>query len=330
VATSYLAAGCRVGRGASVSGSLLAEGVVVADGVHVPEGCVVGPGLTLATAPEPFARLHSTTTSSSSSSTSASTGGATTKKKRGPDESFFGQEDSDLEEDDEDVRTGGVWDPVRASSMAPPLEARRRRDALWQNEEEEEDLSAGAAAHLEDEDLTEQDTTASFGTTVRDMIRSGHDGGHDVASISMELNCFKLSANRSYADTAPAVLAAVLGLAGDPGTSGHVLALRDVITHWKPILAKFVTDDDDVPAQARVLDAPLAAFQHHPDAARATLQFLYDAGVLSDDAILHWAAATSLSALCASPPIADFLHWLDDDEDEDDEDDDDDDDEEED
>ena len=164
------------------------------------------------------------------------------------------------------------------------------------------------------------------------MIASGHRNGSAVDSMVMEINCYKLSENRSFRDAAAPALEAVLDIAFAPGAAkaAVVNTLKQQVTRWQPLLAKllgFGNVDDEV-FSLNALEKLIPKKEDHrrallatPDVYAVTLQLMYQADVLSGEGILEWGQNTD-HALAKSTQILQLLEFLDasDDDDSEDED----------
>ncbi|KAJ8611851.1 hypothetical protein CTAYLR_005794 [Chrysophaeum taylorii] len=285
---AHVASGCRVGNRVHITRAILGRGVVVGDDAVVPRGCVLAHGVAPGTILAEYTRLP------------------------GPEE-----------EEDDDIAN------LRATAPGGDPELERRKADLWRDDWGDDDR--GEEEEEEEENPpAESWSTASnlFAKTVRDMVISGYKAGSPVDSMLMELNCYKLSENRTFLDAAPAALDAVLAIAFEPlapgaSTMALVRALKNQIDHWTPLLAKLVGDDPDDQAHSLSSLATDLAHVHaplaNPDVFRATLQLLYDADVLTDEAILEFAALNANNPLVASPQVASFLAWLEEEDEDDDE-----------
>mmetsp|Transcript_9728 Transcript_9728/g.13512 ORF Transcript_9728/g.13512 Transcript_9728/m.13512 type:complete len:717 (+) Transcript_9728:112-2262(+) len=337
IQASYLGSRVKIGAKAKVGpGALLAADVIVDPGVVVGTGAVLGPGFHAVADVPAFARLkvmHATNPNVA--------------------EAFsFNDDEADDEDDENENNCAPPIDPRVATSMAPPLNAKISRAALWRNAFVDLDDLEDDPIRLDDdieidqfgddhttetkEDITQNGMSCTqrsghFTQNIREMIRSGYDAKADVGSMLMELNCYKLSENRSFREAAPAVLDSVIGLAvrdagENPTSAALILQIKKLIQHWTPVLLKLLNTNHNQD-QAFTLDSVILntpALREKPAVARAALQFLYEADVLSDEAIIQWAKTTSLSRLTSDPQIIDFLEWLQEDEEDSDDDEDDD------
>ena len=154
------------------------------------------------------------------------------------------------------------------------------------------------------------------------MILAGDRNGSAVESLIMEVNCYKLSENRSFRDAAPAALEAVveLAFAGREGKGACAQGLVKAIARWKPLLAKLLSSgaaaDERFAVDALEELSKTRPPLNEPDVFALALQKLYEHDVLSDEGILAWGAA-STSSLRSSPQVGQLLAFLeDDDEDE--------------
>jgi translation initiation factor eIF-2B subunit epsilon len=281
---SHLGPRCIIEAGASVDCAVLGAGVTVKAGIVVPRGCVVGEGFVISEAPPAFSRLPET------------------------------QEDSDSDDDD-DMALGALGNLEALQSRA--------RSTSWPPNSDDEGNESD-----EDWDIDEAQARAQkasdtlFTSTVREMILAGDRNGSAVESLIMEVNCYKLSENRSFRDAAPAALEAVveLAFAGREGKGACAQGLVKAIARWKPLLAKLLgagaAADERFAVDALEELSKTRPPLNEPDVFALALQKLYEHDVLSDEGILAW-GASSTSPLRNSPQVGALLAFLeDDDEDE--------------
>ncbi|KAJ1462380.1 nucleotide-diphospho-sugar transferase [Pelagophyceae sp. CCMP2097] len=169
---------------------------------------------------------------------------------------------------------------------------------------------------------------SAFAETVRDMIATGANAGADVSSMIMELNCYKLSENRSFKDIVPAAVESVVSFAAKEAKTKNALIsnLKKQLTFWRPLLAKLVAEDEAFAVhslETLALSDQAPPLLRDPAVFRAALQLLYEGEIISGDGILAWADSqdgeneTQNGFLRKSPQVEQFLAWLqEDDEDE--------------
>ena len=174
------------------------------------------------------------------------------------------------------------------------------------------------------------------------MICLEHEETSPVENLAIELNSFKFSQNASYSDCTEATMLAVLdrmNITADTKAGKLVSSLKARLDHWAPLLEKMSIGLDEekaivygVERAAADLDSGLGATLRTEPNFRFVLQTLHDEEVISEEALLAWAAERRRSSedeqeetvrakLFAQEPTQDFLEWLNDDSDDDDEDD---------
>lgn len=292
IQTSTLGKRCRVGEGASVKSSLVADGVQIGAGCVVPRGCVINAHLQAGTQLEPYTRLPS------------------------PAKDEDEQDDHCEEPFDRSKAPGGDDDALLAKA------------ASWRDDWDGMPAVSNTSWNTQALITAGQATDDEFTRTVRDMVVSGYLAGSDVNSMLMELNCYKLSENRTFRDAAPAALEAIFEIAkeqADPSSlAALVRSLKQQINIWAALIGKLLGDDPDDQAHVvAVLADHLDTILNLSDVFRAFLQLLYDADLVLEDAILAWAASNTTTALVTSPQITEFLAWLEEEEEDADEEDDD-------
>jgi translation initiation factor eIF-2B subunit epsilon len=280
---SHLGPRCIIEKGASVDCAVLGARVTVKAGISVPRGCVVGDGFVINEAPPAFSRLPV-------------------------------PEDSDSDEDD-DMALGALGNVEALQSRARATSWPPNSDDEGNESDEDWDIDEAQARAQKASDTL-------FTSTVREMILAGDRNGSAVESLIMEVNCYKLSENRSFRDAAPAALEAVveLAFAGREGKGACAQGLVKAIARWKPLLAKLLSSgaaaDERFAVDALEELSKTRPPLNEPDVFALALQKLYEHDVLSDEGILAW-GASSTSPLRNSPQVGQLLAFLeDDDEDE--------------
>ena len=208
-------------------------------------------------------------------------------------------------------------EPITRSSMKEYVEGDAFLDSDDEGNESDEDWDIDEA-----QARAQKASDTLFTSTVREMILAGDRNGSAVESLIMEVNCYKLSENRSFRDAAPAALEAVveLAFAGREGKGACAQGLVKAIARWKPLLAKLLSSgaaaDERFAVDALEELSTTRPPLNEPDVFALALQKLYEHDVLSDEGILAWGAA-SASPLRNSPQVGALLAFLeDDDEDE--------------
>ena len=164
---------------------------------------------------------------------------------------------------------------------------------------------------------------AAFQDTVREMIVTGYKNGSAVDSMVMEINCYKLSENRSFRDAALPALDAVLAIAFANKASKQAVCadLKSQLAKWQPLLAKvlgFGDVQEELHALERLEDlvptdpGHARALLADPDVYAVVLQLLYGADIVSGEGILAWGEQTDQDAkLRKAPQIVQLLAFLD-------------------
>ena len=155
------------------------------------------------------------------------------------------------------------------------------------------------------------------------MIVTGYKNGSAVDSMVMEINCYKLSENRSFRDAALPALDAVLAIAFANKTSKQAVCadLKSQLAKWQPLLAKvlgFGDVQEELHALERLEDlvptdpGHARALLADPDVYAVVLQLLYGADIVSGEGILAWGEQTDQdSKLRKAPQIVQLLAFLD-------------------
>ena len=175
-----------------------------------------------------------------------------------------------------------------------------------------------------------------------------HEETAPVENLAIELNSFKFSQNASYSDCTMAAILAILEkmeITSSMSAGQLVASLKKRLSHWGPLLQKMSIGIEE--EKSIILGLERAATASGEDemgitlskepAFRFVLQTLHDEEIVSEEAVLAWAAMRreddadddAAGKLFHQKPTQDFLEWLaeedSDDDDDDDSDDDDDD-----
>lgn len=250
--------------------------------------------------------------------------------------------DSDDESDDEDE------DGEKKPKVA--LEVRRLNklkslligaaDVVAQQTHKWSDWETLSLSDDEDDDLDDLDLAAHeevpFAQIIKENVMNGDAAGHAVDDVFMEIKSSKFAHNRTFADVLGAMLPGLLELVPTAGQApmtvlGHV---RSKFQKWASVIKKCLVDLDDHVAVVHTLEAFCVDEAHASvwsPLFRFLLQIVYDLEWVPEDVILEWhatrqtedAATSARAALAQSPPVQEFIDWLQDDEDEDDSDEDD-------
>eukprot|EP00980_Cylindrotheca_fusiformis_P013493 scaffold3448_cov92-Cylindrotheca_fusiformis.AAC.3 len=236
---------------------------------------------------------------------------------------------------------------------------------------EDEKMDAQAFSMMTDDAFTFEDTTttttttpvsaaAASVTTLPPLAVVGRQRGVDVIkemkeicmefeesspmeNLAIELNSYKFSQNASYSDcTMASTLAMIerMEISKDMTDGKLVSSLKSRLEFWAPLLQKMSIGIEEEKAIIHGLER-VATMSGTPEAIKLSsglsfrflLQTLHDEDVLSEEAILSWAAdrkkdeptdSSLLGKLFHMKSIQDFLEWLEEESEEDDDDDDDD------
>ncbi|CAM9472599.1 unnamed protein product [Ectocarpus sp. 13 AM-2016] len=286
---SYMWAGSEVGDGARVEGAIVASramaktpaargGAIVRAGAVVPRGCVLGPdtivgkGVHLAE----FTRVTSGRAEEEddddwgdgggddegedSEEGVAPEGGSDSGGLLGPDGvgrvwASEDKRDSDWEDDHsmDSAKEAVDVDKVRCESIGCVEEEAWKRSRWTEFRDEEDDL-------LDDRDLSDDengglqvmaamDGSEAFHQVVKDMLLNGHQEGHPLDNLLLEIKSYKFAQNREFKECMRPAVELVLDLAGADTDSGMALvaAVKTQLRHWKPLLSKLnVEAGDDV------------------------------------------------------------------------------------
>jgi len=158
-----------------------------------------------------------------------------------------------------------------------------------------------------------------------------------IENLAIELNSFKFSQNASYADCTMAATMAILermnirSKGPDRMTDGRLVAdFKSSLEHWAPLLRKMSIGLDEEKAIVVALercatqnDTEMGDYLGTGASFRFLLQTLHDDEIVSEDAILSWAAErreqcgrddgdrdSAVVKLFQLQPVQDFLEWL--------------------
>lgn len=151
-----------------------------------------------------------------------------------------------------------------------------------------------------------------------------HNGA--IENLAIELNSFKFSQNATYSDCTTAAMLAVLEkMKIQEGMSAGklVAALKSELEEWAPLFRKMSIGIDEETSIVTALESaatgegPMAVVLSQEPTFRILLQTLHNEEVVSEEAILSWAAErreegedTSRGKLFHQQPTQDFLEWL--------------------
>ncbi|KAL3939899.1 MAG: hypothetical protein SGBAC_005452 [Bacillariaceae sp.] len=273
------------------------------------------------------------------------------------------EDDDDSDDEDALVVTGTEkmkmqsigYDPSSYWKKRVEYQAESEEDGLSQagGPTEDEQMDAHAFSMMTDNAFTFEDTPTA--TTVAPVV-FGRQKGVDVVkemkeiclefeetspmeNLAIELNSYKFSQNAAYSDcTRASTLAMVdrLEITADMKDGKLVSSLKSRLEFWGPLLQKMSIGVDEeksilygVEQVAIQENSPVATKLSAGLSFRFVLQTLHDEEVLSEEAILSWAAErkdepkdSALGKLFQLKSIQDFLEWLEEEDDDEDSDDD--------
>jgi len=163
-----------------------------------------------------------------------------------------------------------------------------------------------------------------------------HETTAPIENLAIELNSFKFSQNASYADCTMSAMLAILEkmeVTSSMKAGKLVAALKSQLQYWGPLLQKMSIGLDEEKGIILALEKAATSggdmqltLSSQPNF-RFVLQTLHDEEILSEEAILSWAAERhdepsddAVSNLFNQQPTQDFLEWLEEEDDSDDED----------
>lgn len=147
-----------------------------------------------------------------------------------------------------------------------------------------------------------------------------------IENLAIELNSFKFSQNATYVDCTTAATLAILeqmSITKDTTDGKLVQEFKSYLDHWAPLLQKMSIGLDE--EKGIVLALEQCALESNErgqtlssgTSFRFLLQTLHDEEIVSDEAILSWAAdrqedadGSRLKKLLDLPLVKDFLEWL--------------------
>jgi len=238
-------------------------------------------------------------------------------------------------------------DELRARSLGCTEEEEQKR-TLWRRMPEPEKDASDDDAFSEDED--EGAEMAAFVRMVGEMVITGHSEGHSADNLLMEVKGLKFAQNKTFADCLRGMLPELLALPlrGDQHARPMAIAsqLRGLLSAggWAYAMLKpFIQDEDDEVAIVEVVEnaalgegiAGIDGESHFRRIFRPILQILYDAELVTEEALLQWAEqrkaeveeeqeeqgkVTSARLLLFQDPIVqEFVEWLEEEEEDDEE-----------
>jgi len=261
------------------------------------------------------------------------------------------------EEDDDEDEMGDQMELIKAQSIGYDTSAWFNARRATHLPDDVDDLSDDDGGSLDADFTSEFDEALTFSTGAASNVDQhgapiiGRQRGVDVVkelkdicmehegaieNLAIELNSFKFSQNATYSDCTTAAMLAVLDkMKIDESMSAGklVTALKTQLQEWAPLLQKMsigmVEEKSIVCAleSAATGEGAVAGVLGQEPAFRFLLQTLHDEEVVSEEAILSWAAErrgkgedTPQGMLFLQQPTQDFLEWLEEDSSEDEED----------
>lgn len=255
----------------------------------------------------------------------------------------------DVDEDEDD----GQHDPlelVKAQSIGYDLSTVYQERAALQQEDDDDGFSDvdDVCGALDADFTSEFDQTLTFASDTANnldengIIITGRQRGVDVVkelkticlehygpieNLMIEMNSFKFSQNATYSDCTKAAMLAMLDkMEIDPSMSAGklVAALKSQLERWAPLLRKMSIGLDEERSIVNALEmaatseGPIGGTLGREPSFRFLLQTLHDEDVVSEEAILSWAAERREEGDDDSPrgklflqqPTQDFLEWL--------------------
>ncbi|GKY96552.1 hypothetical protein MPSEU_000614800 [Mayamaea pseudoterrestris] len=254
--------------------------------------------------------------------------------------------DEDLEDDGISVKTARMMECIG-------FDAKTKMCERWR-EEEDDNFSDVAGLDMENDLSDYADVPVMFDSATPpsdEFVIVGRQKGVDVVkelkliclehepesaieNLAIELNSFKFSQNATYSDcTAAATLAILEMMQIRKGvTDGKLVAdFKLYLEKWAPLLRKMSIGPSEEKAivcaleQCATDEGEMGQVLSTGMSFRFLLQTLHDEEIVSEDAILMWAAdhrenenkGSAAAGLFAAKPVQDFLQWLEEEESED-------------
>ncbi|KAA8495523.1 Translation initiation factor eIF-2B subunit epsilon [Porphyridium purpureum] len=151
----------------------------------------------------------------------------------------------------------------------------------------------------------------TFASEILDTVTRAIREGHDIENSVLEVNSLKLVYDRSFADCAREIFAAILREARS-GRS-FLEELNRLLQGWSALVVRFAPRETE---QSEVLMAVLCFLSESANAAYlkaapTILKLLYDHEIVPEDAILDWADGNIPGALReAFKACSPFVEWL--------------------
>jgi translation initiation factor eIF-2B subunit epsilon len=357
VIKSILADGCVIKSGAMVNeGCIIGPGCIVGSGVDLPAFT----RLTLAAAEDDGDfdddwaddDIHDEKSGGEQSNTSEKVEGVNSENSVvGPDGKGRVWVISADDEDDDSFDGLPPTELLRAQSIAFDPNMLLRERSNYQKEQDD-DFSDDDGLQIDDAYGEYSDGPVVFGNDTHSpepaiigrqkgvdvieelkMICLEYESTAPIENLAIELNSFKFSQNATYSDcTTAATLSILERMNIQKGMSNGKLVsdFKVLLEQWAPLLQKMSIGLDEEKAIVKALEqsatsgGEIGAVLSSGMSFRFLLQTLHDEEIVSEDAILSWAAdhrdskeqGSEASKLFATKPVQDFLVWLEEDSDE--------------
>lgn len=375
ITESHLWAGVLVGTDCTIEHAIIAPGVIIKRGAKIGRGCILAanvvvgedvhlPNYTrLSMDPRAASELASGNNGSDDDDdgwgVAATTSMQTSPSKKaeydyntvGTDGRGYVWQPPSRMQDDEDPASEAEEDAVqidllRAESMGCSEEecARRQR---WRRVPPP--IEGGSDDDAQSDEDAEGAELAAFTRMVADMIVTGHKEGHGADNLLVEIKGLKFAQNKTFADCLRGMMPELLAIPvrEDPQARPMAVAsrLKQLLSvgGWAHLMIKPFTQgaDDEVAIieeveNAAISSAGVAGESPHRRIFRPILQILYDAELVTEDALLQWAAQRQAEVdeeeeeqgkvtsarlqLFQDPTVQEFVAWLEEDESEEDDD----------
>jgi len=224
------------------------------------------------------------------------------------------------------------------------------------NEDEEEedftDVGGGGGGGMMgmSYDLTTQQSSQQiesnqmFYTNIYDMVITGYKESNKPENLLMEIKGFKFAHNKEFSDCINAVIPALIELCAEKNAIGLtqviiITKIKNILSEkkWGYILLKaLVQNQNDEISIIHALEDCCISSTHSMlllTIFRIILQILYDAEILTEEALLQWITSREIEVknnsisiekikLFQQPSVQEFVEWLQGDEEEEEEEDD--------
>ncbi|CAM9406476.1 unnamed protein product, partial [Hapterophycus canaliculatus] len=187
-------------------------------------------------------------------------------------------------------------DKVRCESIGCVEEEAWKRSRWTEFRDEEDDL-------LDDRDLSDDesghglmaamDGSEAFHQVVKDMLLNGHQEGHPLDNLLLEIKSYKFAQNREFKECMRPAVEVVLDLAGADRGNGMALvtAVKTQLKHWKPLLSKLNVEAGDDVEMIKVIES----YALRPECEgtlravfRYVVQSFFQEEMVSEDCLDRW------------------------------------------